>query len=131
MTTKAHAGCLKSGRLWDLELTEGQRHDGKVGERLLRRYKRRQVGVVVADAGYDTNGVRRQLRRIRARKCIKPTRSRKGPRRYDRKLYRQRNKIERLFGRLKRFRRVATRYEKAAASYAGFIWLAALFADVL
>ncbi|HEX6986070.1 MAG TPA: IS5 family transposase [Planctomycetaceae bacterium] len=131
LTTKVHAGCLQSGRLWDLEPTEGRRRDGEAGERLLKRSGRGQVGAIVADAGYDTNGMRRQVRRIRAGRCIKPTRSRKGPRRDDRKLYRQRNKIERLFGRLKRFRRVATRYEKGAASYAGFLRLAALFVDVL
>lgn len=98
---------------------------------MLKTYRRGQVGAVVGDAGYDTQGVRDQVRRIRAKRCVKPTKSRRNPRQHHKKLYRQRNKVERLFRRLKRCRRVATRYEKTAASYEGFIWIAALVADVL
>jgi transposase len=41
-------------------------------------------------------------------------------------LYRERNMVERLVGRLKEYRRIATRYEKLAASYLAFVHLAAL-----
>ena len=98
---------------------------------MLRGFRRGQVGAVVADAAYDTRGVRDEVRRIRAKRAIKPTKSRKRRRHHHKKLYRERNKIERLFGRLKRFRRIATRYEKTATSYAGFLWLAATISDVL
>jgi transposase len=44
----------------------------------------------------------------------------------DRKLYRERNVVERLVGRLKEYRRIATRYDKLAASYLAFVQLAAI-----
>ena len=45
---------------------------------------------------------------------------------FDRVLYREHNRVERLVGRLKQFRRVATRYEKRANSYLAMLTLAAL-----
>ena len=68
---------------------------------------------------------------MRAKRCVKPTKSRKDGRHCHKALYRERNKVQRLFRRLKRCRRVATRYDKTAASFEGFVWLAALVADVL
>jgi len=47
---------------------------------------------------------------------------RTGP--FDRQVYRQRNQVERLFNRLKQFRRVATRYEKRAVNYAAMLTIA-------
>ena len=44
----------------------------------------------------------------------------------DWRRYRERNRIERLVNRLKQYRRIATRYDKTAASYAAFVALAAL-----
>jgi transposase len=44
----------------------------------------------------------------------------------DRDLYRERNVVERLVGRLKEYRRIATRYDKLAASYLAFVQLAAI-----
>ena len=45
---------------------------------------------------------------------------------YDRHLYKGRNVVERFFGRVKQYRRVATRYDKKAANYRGFVWLASI-----
>ncbi|MGE3820180.1 MAG: transposase [Isosphaeraceae bacterium] len=81
------------------------------------------VGHVIADAAYDSGGIRR---RVRAGARIKPNPTRKAKKRYDRKRYRNRDVIERFFRRLKGCLRLATRYEKKAANFAGFIWLAAL-----
>jgi transposase len=41
-------------------------------------------------------------------------------------LYRERNGVERFFGRVKQYRRVATRYDKTAANFLGFVWVASL-----
>jgi transposase len=49
---------------------------------------------------------------------------RRGP--FQRQLYRERNQVERLINRLKRFRRVATRYEKRAANYLAMVLIAAI-----
>jgi len=53
--------------------------------------------------------------------CIKPRANRKSRKRYNRAIYRHRNQIERFFGRIKRCRRIATRYEKKPQNFAGFI----------
>lgn len=45
---------------------------------------------------------------------------------YDYHLYKERNMIERFFGKIKQFRRVATRYDKKAANFLGFVWIASL-----
>lgn len=81
---------------------------------------------VVADAAYDSDAIRRELRRTRARACIRPNPTRRVKKRYDRARYRNRNIVERFFGAIKRFRRVATRYEKKAENFLGFAWLAAV-----
>lgn len=56
---------------------------------------------------------------------IAPRRKRRHPRAYDAVRYAQRYPVERLFSRLKRFRRVATRYDKLDAHFLAFIHLAA------
>ena len=45
---------------------------------------------------------------------------------YDRHLYQERNVVERFFGRIKQYRRVATRYDKKAANFLGFVWVASI-----
>jgi len=84
------------------------------------------VGHVVADAAYDSDAIRQQVKQLHAAACIRPNPTRKRKKRYDRRRYKNRNVIERFFGRIKRYRRVATRYEKKPTNFAGFIWLAAL-----
>lgn len=64
--------------------------------------------------------------------CIKPNPTRKTKKRYDKEVDKHRNCIERFFGRIKNScRRVATRYEKKAANFAGFVYLAAIVTDLL
>ncbi len=57
---------------------------------------------------------------------IPPKRDRRVQRHYDADLYKERNKIERFFNKLKQFRRVATRYDKLLANFMGFVKLAAI-----
>lgn len=112
-------------------LTAGQRGGTPEGERLLERFEPGQVGSILADTAYDSDAIRACGERLGASVCIKPNRSRKEEPAYDRELYKHRNQIERFFGRVKRCRRIATRYEKKPANYAGFFWLAALVTDLL
>lgn len=81
---------------------------------------------IVADAAYDSDAIREQSRKLKAKVCIRPNPTRKRKKRYDKERYKHRNVIERFFCRIKRCRRVATRYEKKACNFAGFIWLAAM-----
>lgn len=111
-----------------LIVTAGQCGDAPQAQPLLAKFERGSVGHVLADAAYDSDAIRGRVRRLRAKACIRPHSKRKRKKRYDKRRYRNRNVIERFFGGIKRFRRVATRYEKKAANFAGFVWLAALLA---
>ena len=103
-------------------LTGGHRHDMHEAEPLLTGLSPQYV---VADKGYDSDGLREQIRRQGARPVI-PTRRGFRRRRYDRTRYRLRNVIERFFNRLKHYRRVATRYDKTDSNYRAFLCLAAV-----
>ena len=61
---------------------------------------------------------------------VPPRQNRKEPREYDKDRYKQRNEIERYFLRLKRFRKIFTRYDKLDTVFAGFIYFA-MIADAL
>ena len=106
-------------------LTPGQKGDAPQAPTRLAGLKRGTVGHVIADAAYDSDALRQTVRRLGARCCIRPNPTRKRKRRYDRRRYKHRNVIERFFCRIRRCRRVATRYEKKADNFAGFVYLAA------
>jgi transposase len=80
---------------------------------------------MLADKGYDGDDVRASLLMKGILPIIPPKANRKQPIACDFKRYRDRNQIERMFNRLKQFRRIATRYDKTAKSYLGFLCLAA------
>jgi transposase len=113
-------------------VTAGQRHEAAVFERLMEqgavrrrgRIKRRPKRVV-GDKGYSNGQIRRYLRRRGIRVTIPHKRNeRRG--RFDRQVYRERHRVERLINHLKQFRRVATRYEKQAANYLAMLTIAAI-----
>ena len=79
----------------------------------------------LADKGYDSDALREELLIHGIRPVIPPRANRKDPPACDFRAYRDRNRIERLFNRLKQFRRVATRYDKTRKSFAAFLVLAA------
>ena len=108
-----------------LVVTPGQWGDAPQAKALLAGHKRGEVGCVIADTGYDSDAIRGRVRSMRSRCCIKPSPCRRGRKRYNRRRYKSRNRVERFYNRIRRCRRVATRYEKKAENYAGFVWLAA------
>lgn len=127
MTSKLHAAVDRRGRVVRLVLTPGQAGDAPRASELLMGLDPEHV---VADAAYDSDALRREIRDRGARPCIKPNPRRTKKLRYDREKYKHRNVIERFFGAIKRFRRVATRYEKKAANFLGFVWLASLLVNL-
>jgi transposase len=72
---------------------------------------------LIADKAYDANSLRQLLTDQGAKAVIPSTSSRRRPIAYNKTLYKQRNLIERMFARLKDFRRVATRYDKLARNF--------------
>ena len=106
-------------------MTAGQCGDAPQAEGLLEGFEPRTVSHVLADAAYDSDAIRQRVRTMGAQTCIRPNPTRKVRKRYDQGRYQHRHVIERFFGRIKQCRRVATRYEKKAVNFAGFVWLAA------
>ena len=105
-------------------LTGGQVPDCVAAEPLLRRLPADAL-VVIGDRGYDSNAVRDQLRALGAYPNIPPRKNRRRRLLWDRQFYRNRNAIERMFGRLKDFRRIATRYDRRADVFLSAVALAA------
>jgi transposase len=116
-------------------LTAGQRHECTAFEQLMqlgaikrkgRGRPRKLPGRIVGDKGYSSNKIRQFLRRKGINYTIprRSTEQRTGP--FNKAIYRQRNRVERLINRLKQHRRIATRYEKRAENYRALLTIAAI-----
>ncbi len=104
-------------------LTGGQVADCTAGAALLERLP--NCDVLHGDKGYDANSLRRQIEGRGALPNIPPKSNRKWKNCFSPFLYRNRNAIERMFCRLKDFRRVATRYDRNAANFLAAVCIAA------
>ena len=82
---------------------------------------------LLADKAYDADSLRNWLKRRKIKAIIPSTASRRAQYPLDRKAYRRRNVIERLFCKLKNWRRIATRYDRHAQNYLSGLALAAVF----
>lgn len=80
---------------------------------------------MLADKGYDSDDVRASLLLKGILPVIPPKANRKEAITCDYRAYKDRNRVERMFNKLKQFRRIATRYDKTAVSFLGFLALAA------
>ena len=120
-STKLHAIVDTESRPLYVTLTPGQRHEMVVAEELLDHARGQAL---IGDTGYDSNHFRREVRARDIKPVIhsKPERTRAFP--LDRKLYRRRYLVEVFFHNLKRFRAVATRYEKTARNYLALVQVA-------
>ena len=81
---------------------------------------------LLADKAYDAMSFRNLLAERGAEAVIPCNPTRKIPIPYDAVAYRQRNLIERMFGRIKDFRRIATRYDKLARNFLSAVLIAAI-----
>lgn len=81
---------------------------------------------VIADRGYDKKALVEAIEARGAEAVIPTQKDRKEQRAIDRHLYRERNLCERFWAQAKQYRRVATRYEKKAANFLAFAWVAAV-----
>lgn len=83
-----------------------------------------EAGAIIADKAYDSDAVVAAAKRQGAEAVIPPKKNRKVAREYDRHLYKERKKVEWFINLLKQYRRVATRYEKTARNFLGFVYVA-------
>ena len=103
------------GRPVAFALTPGNVADIKMAIPLLERSKPDKR--LIADKAYDADSLRNWLKQNKINPVIPSTAARKTPYPLDRKAYKRRNVIERLFCRLKNWRRIATRYDRLARNY--------------
>ncbi len=106
-----------------LLLTEGQASDHRGAALML--HKLTPARELIGERGYDSGRFRAELAARGIAPCIPSTRSRKVPIPHDATLYRQRHRIEIMFGRLKDWRRIAMRYDRCAHTFFSAITLAA------
>ncbi len=104
-------------------MTPGQTHDLAGAAALLRRIPTPQR--LIGDRAYDARSLRDWLAERGCEAVIPPNPTRKHPHTYDRTAYRSRNLVERMFCRLKDFRRIATRYDKRADTFLAAVYIAA------
>ena len=122
LTTKIHMLADALGRPLRFMLTPGQAHDSLAAGALLSGWR---AGAVLADKAYDTNAIRALIAEAGMIAVIPSKRDRKVVIPHDAALYRERNRIERCFNRLKHFRRIATRYDRRDIYFLAFIHIAA------
>ena len=119
-STKLHAVVDTKGRPLYVTLTPGQRHELIAASDLLAHASGKAL---IGDTGYDSNEFVQAVRDRGKKPVIHAKPERKQKHRLDRKLYRQRYLVERFFHQLKRFRALATRYEKTARNYLALVQL--------
>ena len=109
-------------------LSPGQAHDAPEGRKLLKRLgSQHHNPYLLMDRAYEGNETRQLALALGFTTVVSPKVSRIDSWEYDREMYTRRNEIERLFRRLKGFRRIFSRFEKLDALFLGFI----LFALIL
>lgn len=81
------------------------------------------LGAVLDDKGYDSDDLLEYVASLKAEAVIPAKKNRTVQRPLNRELYKDRNKVERFFGRVKHCRRIATRYEKTARHYMAMLHL--------
>jgi putative transposase len=125
LNSKLHAVCDGDGRPVRLLLTAGNVNDIEGAAKLLEDFPAAEF--VLADKGYDADWFRRELLQRGVMPCIPSRCNRKIQVPYDVTLYKRRHKIENMFGRLKDWRRIATRYDRCYHTFFSSICIACSF----
>jgi transposase len=128
MNTKIHAVVDQAGHPIRLLLSAGNDADISHAQIITAEIPAKMV---VADKGYDSDEFRQWLTEHGITPCIPPRSNRKKACSYSKRTYRKRHVIENFFERIKNFRRVATRYDKLAETFLGFVCLAATLVSLL
>ena len=122
MTTKLHLRVVGNGLPVQVELSPGQMNDQPMAEILLNNLP--AGAAVIADKGYDADWIRDLIEDNACTPHIPPKSNRYDGITYSKRLYKQRNLIERCFNKLKQFRHIATRYDRNALNYLAMIKIA-------
>lgn len=125
MTSKVMVSAADEDTVIAIDVAPGSAHDAPLLKPILKQTASRigSLDEVVADKAFDGEPQRKACEAAGAKPVIPPKANRVNPARLDKEAYRERNRVERLFGKLKEFRRVATRYEKLKATFLGWLQL--------
>jgi len=115
--------CDGQGRPLILLLSEGQMSDYKGAALMIDTFPK--ANVLLGDRGYDADWFRNALVERGITPCIPSKTNRKIAIPHDRALYRQRHRVENMFGKIKDWRRVHTRYDRCAHTFMSTICIAA------
>lgn len=124
-STKIHLKTNGAGLPIAVEITGGEVSDYR-GYGPLMEADGPLARVLLADRGYDSDAIRQDMQDRGGVAVIPARRNRKVRESVDTHIYALRNRIERCFNRLKNARRVATRYDKTAASFLGFVQITSI-----
>jgi transposase len=106
-------------------LSGGEKNDSPEGLKLLNFTPYFEENhFLLMDRAYQGDKLRSVAKTLGYEPVVPPKHNRIHPWLYDKELYKRRNEIERFFRRLKRFRRICTRYDKLDVIYSGFILFA-------
>lgn len=122
LNTKITALVDGQGRALQLAVAPGQQADVQAVEAV----KLPSDKQIVADKGYDSDAFRKAIVASGSKPCIPPRKNRVHPVSWNRGFYKKRHHVENFFQRIKRLRRIGTRYEKLAKHFLAFVQLAAV-----
>ena len=127
-STKIHLGCINEKAAISITLTPGQASDAKEFDTVFLKLPEGfspERGMM--DKAYDSDAIRQTLRESEIVPVIPPRKNRTTSITYDEEHYKQRNRVERFIGRIKQFRRIATRYEKLGEMFLAFIHIVSAY----
>lgn len=120
--TKVHMVAANARTAVMFCLSPGQAHDAPEGRRLLQALGPTNRAVhLIMDRAYEGNETRQLALELGFIPVVPPMKTRIDPWEYDREMYKRRNEVERLFRRLKGYRRIFSRFEKLDAMFLGFL----------
>jgi transposase len=103
-------------------LSGGNEHDAPEGRKLIERLGRREKSIPLAmDKAYEGDETRETAVRMNLVPVVPPKSNRKEPWDYDKELYKRRNIVERIFRRMKEYRKIFTRYDKLDVMFMAYI----------
>jgi transposase len=121
-TTKIHLVAADARTAITFSLSPGQAHDAAEGRKLLGKLGRPNWPIhLLMDRAYEGNETRQLALDLGFIPVVPPKSNRLEPWEYDREMYKRRNEVERLFRRLKGFRRIFSRFEKLDVMFIAFI----------
>jgi transposase len=124
LNTKIHAVVNARSQAIVIALSSGNEADITLAEELTECLP--EDSTLIGDKAYDSSALRQTATANGVKTCIPGRTNRTTTVPFSAKLYRRRHRIENFFQKIKRYRRVATRYDKLAETFLGFVCFAIL-----